>query len=76
MTDNMDIVEYLRLWASPDPDNQEVRDLHRAADEIERLRKENQRLRLFAEDLETAAEIDRVRLSSRILQLEQAVRGE
>lgn len=38
MTDDIDIVEYLRLWASPDPDNQEVRDLHRAADEIERLR--------------------------------------
>lgn len=38
MTDDIDIVEYLRLWASPDPDNQQVRDLHRAADEIERLR--------------------------------------
>lgn len=47
-----------------------------AANEIERLRKENQRLRQFADDLETAAEIDRVHLMSRIIGMEQEVRGE
>ena len=35
----MDFVEYLRLWASPDGNDQAVRDLHKAADEIENLRK-------------------------------------
>lgn len=35
----IDFVEYLRLWASPDANNQAVKDLHKAADEIERLRK-------------------------------------
>ena len=43
MTDDIDIdidiVVFLRLWASLEPDKQQVRDLHRAADEIERLRK-------------------------------------
>ena len=34
----IDFVEYLRLWASPDGNDQAVRDLHKAADEIERLR--------------------------------------
>lgn len=34
----IDFVEYLRLWASPDANNQAVQDLHKAADEIERLR--------------------------------------
>ena len=34
----MDFVEYLRLWASVDANDQAVRDLHKAADEIERLR--------------------------------------
>jgi len=34
----MDFVEYLRLWASVDENDQAVRDLHKAADEIERLR--------------------------------------
>lgn len=34
----MDFVEYLRLWASVDTNDQAVRDLHKAADEIERLR--------------------------------------
>ena len=36
----IDFVEYLRLWASPDGNDQAVRDLHKAADEIERLREE------------------------------------
>lgn len=36
----IDFVEYLRLWASPDANDQAVRDLHKAADEIERLREE------------------------------------
>lgn len=38
MSDEIDFVEYLRLWALPNSNNQAVQDLHRAADEIERLR--------------------------------------
>lgn len=38
VSDDIDFVEYLRLWASPNPNDQAVRDLHKAADEIERLR--------------------------------------
>ena len=41
----MDFVEYLRLWASPDGNDQAVRALHKAADEIERLRIEVTELR-------------------------------
>lgn len=36
----VDFVEYLRLWTSPDGNDQAVRDLHKAADEIERLQVE------------------------------------
>lgn len=43
LEEQMDFVEYLRLWASPDSNNQAVRDLHKAADEIESLRKERDR---------------------------------
>ena len=39
----IDFVEYLRLWASPDGNDQAVRDLHKAADEIERLRADRDR---------------------------------
>lgn len=35
----IDFVEYLRLWSSPDVNDQAVRALHKAADEIENLRK-------------------------------------
>ena len=38
MSDDIDFVEYLRFWASTNPEDQAVRDLHKAADEIERLR--------------------------------------
>lgn len=40
--EQMDFVEYLRLWASPDGNDQAVKDLHKAADEIERLRKQEE----------------------------------
>lgn len=39
MDKRIDFVEYLRMWASTNPNDQSVRDLHKAADEIERLRK-------------------------------------
>ena len=42
MTDELDFVQYLRQWASVNPNDQTIRDLHRAADEIEHLRKELQ----------------------------------
>ena len=61
MTDDIDIVEYLRLWASPDPDNQQVRDLHRAADEIERLRAEVARLGSFLHPIGTVVNGQAVR---------------
>lgn len=47
-----------------------------AADEIERLRAENKFLRQFADDLETASEIDRVRFTSKIISLEMELRHE
>ena len=47
-----------------------------AADEIERLRAENKFLRQFADDLETASEIDRVRLTSKIISLQMELRHE
>lgn len=47
----IDFVEYLRLWASPDGNNQAVKDLHKAADEIERLRINRDRWRKTAEQL-------------------------
>lgn len=43
----IDFVEYLRLWASPNGNDQAVKDLHKAADEIERLRAEVARLGSF-----------------------------
>ena len=47
----MDFVEYLRLWASVDANDQAVNDLHKAADEIERLRINRDRWRKTAEQL-------------------------
>jgi predicted RNase H-like nuclease (RuvC/YqgF family) len=47
MTDELDFVQYLRQWASVNPNDQTIRDLHRAADEIERLRKERDQFRKF-----------------------------
>jgi len=44
-----------------------------AADEIERLRTEIEHLRMFANEIERAAEIERVRLTSRIIALEMSV---
>lgn len=46
----IDFVEYLRLWASPDSNDQAVRALHKAADEIEHLRAEVSRLRQIIVD--------------------------
>lgn len=40
----MDFVEYLRLWASVDANDQAIRDLHKAAGEIERLRNQVRQL--------------------------------
>lgn len=49
----MDFVEYLRLWASVDANDQAVRDLHKAADEIERLRADRDRWAKWGEHVFT-----------------------
>jgi hypothetical protein len=45
MDNKLDFVQYLRQWASVNPDDQVIKDLHKAADEIERLRAEVLELR-------------------------------
>lgn len=51
----IDFVEYLRLWASPDANDQAVNDLHKAADEIERLTADRDEWKQIADDLYKAA---------------------
>lgn len=51
----MDFVEYLRLWASVDANDQAIRDLHKAADEIERLRNQVRQLEAERDQWQTMA---------------------
>lgn len=54
----MDFVEYLRLWASVDANDQAVRDLHKAADEIEYLRKDRDKWKRLAIENDKIAQIE------------------
>lgn len=65
----IDFVEYLRLWASPDGNDQAVRDLHKAADEIERLRG-------LVEHLSAQVRLQQIANDKAWEAYEQAVRGE
>ena len=64
--EQMDFVEYLRLWASPDGDDQAVRDLHKAADEIERLRKALEQCEAERDTWRTVAETEHIRFTNEL----------
>jgi chaperonin cofactor prefoldin len=57
MDNKLDFVQYLRQWASVNPDDQVIKDLHKAADEIERLRMTNTELEKMFKQVGVVAEI-------------------
>jgi len=68
----IDFVEYLRLWASPDGNDQAVKDLHKAADEIERLRNALEQCEAERDTWRTVAETEHIRFTNEL----KEVRGE